>query len=141
MDNSVTETSMVQNPSGSEERCPFLTAQKILSGKWSLLILCYLRNGPLRFGELQKYIPEITQATLTKTLRKLESDMLITRKIFPVIPPHVEYELSEIGRDIIPVLDTLGEFSIKYLSHLNLGESICQELKTGSCRCCKGAHQ
>ena len=141
MDNSVTETSMVQNPSGSEERCPFLTAQKILSGKWSLLILCYLRNGPLRFGELQKYIPEITQATLTKTLRKLESDMLITRKIFPVIPPHVEYELSEIGRDIIPVLDTLGEFSIKYLSHLNLGKSICQELKTGSCRCCKGAHQ
>ena len=120
-----------------EDRCPFLTVQKVLSGKWSLLVLCYLRSGALRFGDLQRYIPEITQTTLTKTLRKLESDKIITRTIFPEIPPHVEYSLSEIGMEIIPVLDSLSEFSMKYLDYLGLGDKICSEIGTGSCRCCR----
>jgi len=122
-----------------EDRCPFLTVQKVLSGKWSLLILCYLRSGAMRFGDLQRYIPEVTQTTLTKTLRKLESDKLITRTIFPEVPPHVEYALSDIGLEIIPVLDSLGEFGIKYLESLGLGDTICRELNTGSCRCCRDA--
>lgn len=119
------------------DNCPFLIVQKLLSGKWSLLVLCFLRNGPLRFGELQRYMPDLTQTTLTKTLRKLESDGMITRKIYPVVPPKVEYSLSEIGTGIIPVLDALGEYSMKYLSYFGHGDKICSEVSTGSCRCCK----
>ena len=125
----------------STERCPFLTVQKVLSGKWSILVLCYLKNGPLRFGDLQRYMPEVTQTTLTKTLRKLENDNMIDRTIFPVIPPHVEYSLTEMGKEIIPVLDAFSEFSIKYLEYSGLGDSICSEITTGSCRCCKGNRQ
>lgn len=124
-------------PEHTEENCPFLTVQKILSGKWSLLVLCYLKNGALRFGDLQRYIPEVTQTTLTKTLRKLENDGIVVRTIFPVIPPHVEYSLSPIGKEIVPVLEALGEFGIKYLEHLSPNSTLCREIKTGSCRCCK----
>ena len=131
----------VRDDDSSGEKCPFLVAQKVLSGKWSILVLCYLKNGPLRFGDLQRYIPEVTQTTLTKTLRKLEADGIIVRTIFPVIPPHVEYSLSDIGMEIIPVLDAFSEFSIKYLEHFGQGDSICKEVETGSCRCCKGSHQ
>lgn len=109
--------------------------QKVLSGKWSLLILCFLKKGPLRFGDLQRYVPEVTQTTLTKTLRKLEADGLITRTIYPVIPPHVEYALSEIGTEFIPVLDALGEFSVKYLDRLAPGCRICDQIDAGACRC------
>ena len=118
-----------------EENCPFLTIQKVLSGKWSLLILCFLKKGPLRFGDLQRYVPEVTQTTLTKTLRKLEADGLITRTIYPVIPPHVEYALSEIGTEFIPVLEALGEFSVKYLDKLSPGCRICDQIDIGACRC------
>lgn len=129
------------NPDSFEENCPFLTIQKVLSGKWSLLILCFLKGGALRFGDLQRYIPEITQTTLTKTLRKLESDGLITRQIFPEIPPHVEYSLSELGTEIIPVLEALSEFAIKYLNHFELGDKICEQMETGTCRCRMINHQ
>ena len=126
---------------GETEKCPFLVAQQILSGKWSLLVLCYLRNGALRFGELQRYIPEVTQATLTKTLRRLEEDGIITRTVYPVVPPHVEYELSEIGRLMIPVLDSLGEFGIRYLGYLDDGSQVCAEIEKGSCPCCQTAEK
>ena len=125
------------SPGNLLENCPFLIVQKLLSGKWSLLVLCFLRNGPLRFGELQRYIPDVTQTTLTKTLRKLETDGMITRKIYPVVPPKVEYALSEIGTEIIPVLDALGDYSVKYLKYFGEGEKICDELSKGSCRCCR----
>ena len=66
-------------------KCPYVTAQKVLSGKWAILILCYLKNGPLRFNELCKYLKGLTQATLTKQLRRLEEDKLIVRTVFPVV--------------------------------------------------------
>ncbi len=141
MDKIINTPTPETDETGTSERCPFLTVQKVLSGKWSILVLCYLKNGPLRFGDLQRYMPEVTQTTLTKTLRKLENDGMINRTIFPVIPPHVEYSLTEIGMEIIPVLDAFSEFSIKYLEYSGSGDSICSEIKTGSCRCCKGSHQ
>ena len=122
-------------------KCPYVTAQKVLSGKWSILILCYLKNGPLRFSELSKYMPSLTQATLTKQLRKLEEDRLISRKVYPVVPPHVEYSLSGIGKEIISVLDSLSEFGEKYINYMRKMdetiEGICEEAGTENCRCYK----
>lgn len=120
-------------------KCPYVTAQRILSGKWAILVLCYLKNGPLRFNELSKYMPDLTQATLTKQLRKLENDRLIIRKVYPVVPPHVEYCMSDIGREIINVLDSLSEFGVKYINYMrridqNI-DGICQDAGTEQCRC------
>ena len=120
-------------------KCPYVTAQKVLSGKWAILILCYLKNGPLRFNELHKYLKGLTQATLTKQLRKLEEDRIIVRKVFPVVPPHVEYSLSPIGEELTAVLDSLSEFGVKYINYMrkldeNI-EDICEDAGTEQCRC------
>jgi len=99
--------------------CPYVTSQKVLTGKWALLIMHHLTDGPVRFNELQRRLPALTQATLTKQLRSLEQFKLITRTEYPQIPPKVEYNLSEIGHKFKPVLDSLelwGNEYIKYLS-------------------------
>lgn len=96
-------------------KCPYATAQKVLSGKWSILILHYLSEKTYRFNELQHKIPDITQATLTKQLRSLEEYGLIVRTVYPQIPPKVEYHLSEIGSEFIQVLDFLEIWGNKYI--------------------------
>ena len=74
--------------------CPFSTAQKILSGKWTLMILYLLSRKTMRFNELQKELANITQATLTKQLRTMEGNGLIVRKVYSQVPPKVEYSLN-----------------------------------------------
>lgn len=96
-------------------KCPYATAQKILSGKWALIILHHLSEGTLRFNELQKLLPDITQATLTKQLRTLEQHGMIIRTVYPEVPPKVEYKLSEIGKDFSEVLDVLKIWGEKYI--------------------------
>jgi DNA-binding HxlR family transcriptional regulator len=100
-------------------KCPYATSQKILSGKWALIILHHLSENTLRFSELQKLLPDITQATLTKQLRTLEEYGVITRTVYPQIPPKVEYSLSEIGKDFSEVLSSLKSWSDKYLDFYN----------------------
>lgn len=96
-------------------KCPYSTAQKILSGKWALIILHDLSEGTLRFNELQKLLPDITQATLTKQLRTLEGYGMIVRTVYPEVPPKVEYKLSDIGKDFSIVLDSLKLWGEKYI--------------------------
>lgn len=96
-------------------KCPYVTAQKLLSGKWSILIIYYLSEGVLRFGELQRKMQGITQATLTKQLRTLEEYGLINRHVYPEVPPKVEYSLTDIGREFIPVLDQFKVWGEKYI--------------------------
>ncbi len=84
--------------------CPYTTAQKILSGKWTLLILYYLSTRTMRFGELQRALPEMTQATLSRQLQEMEQNGLIVRTAYNQIPPKVEYSLDKPGRDFLPVL-------------------------------------
>ena len=118
-------------------KCPYLTVQHILSGKWSLLILCYLRSGPLRFGELRRCLEEVsdvTQATLTKALRKLEKDGLVERHVFAEVPPHVEYELSELGRELSPLLQELGAYGVRYIEQRADSAEICESYKN-ACVC------
>jgi len=99
--------------------CPFVTAQQVLSGKWALLILYYLSLGTLRFGQLQRAMPEMTQATLSKQLKSMEESGLIIRTAYNQIPPKVEYSLSEIGRAFLPVLDALEGWGSRYIEYLN----------------------
>lgn len=97
-------------------KCPYVTAQKLLSGKWSILIIYYLSSGVLRFGELQKKMQGVTQATLTKQLRTLEENGLINRHVYAEVPPKVEYSLTDIGMEFIPVLDQFKIWGQKYIA-------------------------
>ncbi|EKQ50733.1 MULTISPECIES: helix-turn-helix domain-containing protein [unclassified Clostridium] len=99
-------------------KCPFVTAQKIIAGKWAVIILHNLSSKTLRFGELQRLIPELKQATLTKQLRSLEEYGLINRHVYAEVPPKVEYSLTGIGREFKIVLDSISIWGEKYIEHM-----------------------
>ena len=87
-----------------------------VGGKWKPLILYALKDGTLRFSQVQNQVkPIITQRMLTKQLRELEKDGLITRYAYPQIPPKVEYSLTENGRSIVPILDLLCEWGEEHM--------------------------
>ncbi|MFE1768255.1 winged helix-turn-helix transcriptional regulator [Streptomyces angustmyceticus] len=101
------------------EWCNTEVVLSVVGGKWKLLILRYLLLGTYRFGELRQAMPTVTQRMLTRQLRELEDDGLVSRTVYPEVPPRVEYALTEIGeslRDIIGQLDTWGS---RYRRHLN----------------------
>lgn len=98
--------------------CPFFTTQKILSGKWTILILHLLEGKAVRFNELQRELGTITQATLKKQLKQLEKDGLINRKVYAQIPPKVEYSLTEIGQKFHNVLNELENWGNDYIDFL-----------------------
>jgi DNA-binding HxlR family transcriptional regulator len=99
-------------------KCPVDAAVKILSGKRKLWILFLLMSGKKRFSELKRGIPEITQRMLTAHLRELEQDKIIVRKVFPVVPPKVEYSLSEIGETLKSVLANLQSWGVSYIKKI-----------------------
>ena len=103
-------------------KCPFATSQKILSGKWALTLLHFLSEGTLRFNEIQRRLPEITQSTLTKQLRALEEYGMVIRTVYPQIPPKVEYSLSPMGQDFTVVLESLKAWGDKYNEQLHVSE-------------------
>jgi len=98
--------------------CPVEAALEAISGKWKGLILFHLQNDTRRFSELRKLIPDITQRMLTKQLRELEADKIIKRKIYPEIPPKVEYSMTDFGLTLKPVLKSLHVWGIKYIEKL-----------------------
>lgn len=100
-------------------KCPYVTAQKVLSGKWTLIIFHQLSRKTMRFNELQRALPELTQTTLSKQLRVMEKNGLIVRTVFNQIPPKVEYSLSNLGKEFQPVLDELEIWGNKVIVHLN----------------------
>lgn len=101
-------------------RCPYVTAQKVLSGKWSIYILHLLTESPLRFNELQRRMPEkMTHTTLSRQLKKLEEEGLIIRTEYQQIPPKVEYSLSPIGWKFQKVLDVMQVWGNEYISYLH----------------------
>ena len=99
-------------------KCPFTTAQKVLSGKWPLVIMHILDEGPVRFNELQRRLPDMTHATLSKQLKRMEEDGLIIRKDYGEVPPRVEYYLSDIGKEFGSVLEELKTWGAKYIGHM-----------------------
>jgi DNA-binding HxlR family transcriptional regulator len=98
----------------------------VIGGKWKPLILYQLKDGTLRFSQLLNMVqPKITQRMLTKQLRQLEEDGLITRKVYPQVPPKVEYSLTETGNSLMPILDQLCDWGYEHM-----GDSIeyqCEE--------------
>ncbi|MFP3159532.1 MAG: helix-turn-helix domain-containing protein [Hydrogenobaculum sp.] len=96
------------------EECPVSITLNILNGKWKLLIIKELLTGKKHFSELKKSMPEVTQKMLTKQLRELEYYGLIERKIYPEIPPKVEYSLTPLGESLKPVLDVLHKWGEEY---------------------------
>ena len=96
-------------------KCPFATAQSLISGKWAILILHYLEYGPVRFNELQRLMPKMTHATLSVQLKNLVENGLVERKQYESVPVKVEYSLTEIGKEFRPVMDALQEWGEKYI--------------------------
>ena len=95
--------------------CPIEATLGLIGGKWKTLILDNLTDGTLRFGELQKCMPRITPKMLTQQLRELEEDGLVSRRVFPVVPPKVEYELTEFGQTVRPILTEMRDWGRAYL--------------------------
>ncbi|WP_113889196.1 winged helix-turn-helix transcriptional regulator [Roseiarcus fermentans] len=90
--------------------CAVEAAISLIDGKWKCVILFHLLDGTARFNELRRRIPAATQRTLTNQLRELELDGLVERTVYAQVPPKVEYNLSELGRSMTPVLMTLKQW-------------------------------
>lgn len=102
----------------SSFNCPVEATIELIGGKYKSVILWHLTDGVKRFGELKRLLPRATEKMLAQQLRDLESDGLIIRTVYPVVPPKVEYSLSDLGRTIIPVLDAMCSWGEGYLASL-----------------------
>ncbi len=96
------------------ENCPLANVQKIVHGKWTMVIIYFLSRQTLRFSELKRKLPHVTEANLTKELRVLEQYGLVHREVYREVPPRVEYSLTPIGIKFIPVLEALEQWAIEY---------------------------
>ncbi|HUW98337.1 MAG TPA: helix-turn-helix domain-containing protein [Acidiferrobacter sp.] len=98
--------------------CPVEACVEVIGGKWKGVILFHLVGGTRRFSELQRLMPAVTQRMLTRQLRELEADQIIKRKIYPEVPPKVEYSLTAFGKTLTPVLHTLQTWGTEYLGRI-----------------------
>ncbi|MBO5103576.1 MAG: helix-turn-helix transcriptional regulator [Ruminococcus sp.] len=98
--------------------CPVETTLTLIGNKWKVLIIRDLLNGTKRFGELKKSVTGISQKVLTANLRDMEKNGLLTRKIFPEVPPKVEYTLSELGYSLSPILDVLAQWGTDFKQNI-----------------------
>ena len=98
--------------------CPVATTVSLIGGKWKLLIVRNLLERPWRFNELKKDLAGISQKVLTDSLRSMEEDGLITRTVYPEVPPRVEYALSELGESLKPILDSMVAWGNAYKQSL-----------------------
>jgi DNA-binding HxlR family transcriptional regulator len=94
--------------------CPVEATLGVIGGKWKVVILWWLREGVQRFGELKRRIPGVTQKMLTQQLRELEADGIVNRKVYPQVPPRVEYSLTEYGRTLRPIMELMCAWGKKH---------------------------
>ena len=94
--------------------CPVEYTASMIANKWKILILRDLLTGTKRYNELTRSVVGISAKVLTENLRELESDGIISRKVYPVVPPKVEYSLTEKGNELKPIITLMKEFGIKY---------------------------
>ena len=100
--------------------CPVEMTLQLIGNKWKILILRDLLTGTKRFGELKKSVTGITQKVITSNLRDMESSGLLTREVFPEVPPRVEYTLTDTGYSLEPILDSMYSWGENYKRSLNL---------------------
>ena len=94
------------------DRCPIRATARALDGKYKAVIIWYLKDGVMRFGEIGRVVPEATPRILSKQLREMELDGLVRKVVYPEVPPRTEYSLTEDGFAIIPVIMTMYEWGI-----------------------------
>lgn len=99
----------------ANENCPVAATLHLIGGKYKALLLWHLSGKVLRFNELRRLVPEATAKMLTQQLRELERDGLILRRVYPVVPPKVEYSLSARGESLFPILQTMYDWGSKLL--------------------------
>ena len=93
--------------------CPVEVAMEAVCGKWKSLMLWHLHEGKKRYKELERIVPGVSQKMLTQQLKELERDGLLVRTVYPVVPPRVEYELTEMGHEVFPILEQMHEWAVK----------------------------
>lgn len=96
--------------------CPIDAVLGIIGGKYKTIILYNLLKGTLRYSELQRLLPQATPKVLTQQLRELEADGVIARKVYPVVPPKTEYSITDYGRTLSPILETMYEWGATYMA-------------------------
>ena len=99
---------------GQQDMYAIAFSQNILSGRWKYFILWYLKAEKRRYSEIKHFLQDLSQGSLTKQLRELENDGVIKRDVYPVVPPKVEYSLTEKGKALMPVLDMMEIFGKEY---------------------------
>ncbi len=98
--------------------CPSRTVLSAIADKWTCLLVSALSGGPLRFGELRRRLDGITQKSLTQTLRDMERDGMLTRTVYPTIPPKVSYELTDLGRSVIELMAGIKTWSERHADEI-----------------------
>lgn len=98
-----------------EVSCPIEKTLRMIVGKWKTILLWHLSGGKKRYGELKKLIPNVSEKMLIQSLRELEKDELVIRKVYPEVPPKVEYILSKRGKSLSPLICSLNTWGKKHL--------------------------
>lgn len=99
--------------------CPVATTLELIGSKWKVLILRNLLQRPWRFNELKRSLAGVSNKVLTDSLRSMEEDGIIARKVYPEVPPHVEYSLTEIGESMRPIIVAMAEWGTEYKNTLD----------------------
>jgi DNA-binding HxlR family transcriptional regulator len=105
-------------PPARKYNCAVEAALDVIGGKWKILILCWLKQGTHRFGELRRRIPAVSERMLTQHLRELERDGIVHREVYPEVPPKVEYSLTPFGETLRSVLGMLNDWGEKHLKRI-----------------------
>ena len=99
---------------GKSYSCPVELSLSVIQGKWKILILWQLRNDTMRYSEIRKALPKITHKMLSQQLKELEADGVVHREVYPVVPPKVEYSLTEQGMTLLPMLTAMQQWGLQF---------------------------
>lgn len=108
------EKDLKKNPA-FDERCPVRASLTLLSGKWTLMILFHINGNVMRYGELKRAVTGISEKMLIQELNMLVENKLVSKEVYPQIPPKVEYRLTKLGLKTLPIVDQLAEFGLENL--------------------------
>lgn len=115
--------------------CPVAATLHLIGGKYKALLLWHLSGRVLRFNQLRQLVPEATPKMLTQQLRELEQDGLINRKVYPVVPPKVEYSLTALGESLFPILKAMYEWGSGLMQSQGKSPSCSMTAQPGACHC------
>lgn len=115
--------------------CPVAATLHLIGGKYKALLLWHLSGRILRFSQLRQLVPEATPKMLTQQLRELEQDGLINRKVYPVVPPKVEYRLTPLGESFFPILEAMYNWGSRLMQSQGKCPSCSMTAQAGTCHC------